>query len=288
MKFSIYTIAIAIGLITTATTCSENEETVENDVELATAYGKELYLSEVKHLFKSDLSEKDSIELLKEYIHQWIQQQAVIDAINDDASISLYAVEKKVERIKNQLIILEYQKLLLNRELDTTVTEKDLLDYYESHHPLFKLERDLIRGFYIQIPKKWSLYQEMNSLIKKSDSLSIATLKEKCNEEARSYFFTDSMWINIDKLIANTPYKDIDKHNFMTSLKSAVKNDPDNYYLLHIDDFKLKGDLAPFSYYRDEIKARIIGERKTKLLTNVEEKLYKKALKSEDVEIYVQ
>jgi hypothetical protein len=260
----------------------------EDDVELAVAYEKTLSYSDISHLFEQGISAKDSIELLNESVKNWIQQQSVLNAIQQDSSVNLSALEKKIERIRNELIILEYKKLLLKRDLDTTVSEKELKKYYLDNQPEFKLEHDIIQGYMIQIPKNSQLLYKVNNILKSPlDSSSRSNLDTLLSANSPSYVFTDSMWVNFDNFILKTPFENVDHYQFMTHIKKAVKSDLISYYLLGVTNYKVKGDLAPFEYYKEGIRAKIISDRKLRLVSNIETDLYTEALKSDEIEIFI-
>lgn len=282
-----YKLILYISLFLGLLSCKE-DKAAQNDVELASAYGSTLFLSEVIHLIPEKTNDLDRSKLIREYVDEWIRQQAIIHAINEDDSVSLYTIEKKVERIKNQLIALEYKKILLERELDAIVSDSELVAYYDNNLPLFKLERNLVKGSFIQIPKDWSIYNKVNKLLDADGNQTSQELDSICAKHSPSYFFTDSNWVSFNKMVKNTPFEDADSKRFMNSSKISTKSDQGFFYILKIRDYKLKGELAPFSYYRDEIMAKIIAERKRKLLINVENQLFSQAKSSNEVEIYIE
>ena len=260
----------------------------ENDVELAVAYEETLTYSDISHLFEQGISAKDSTELLNESVKQWIQQQSVLNAIQQDSSVNLSALEKKIERIRNELIILEYKKLLLKRDLDTSVTENELQKYYLDNQPEFKLEHDIIQGYLIQIPKNSQLLYKVNRILNAPlDSTARCNLDTLLAANSPSYVFTDSMWVNFEHFILKTPFENIDHYQFMTHIRKAVKSDLISYYLMGVTNYKVKGDLAPFEYYKEEIRAKIISDRKHRLVSNIEKDLYTEALKSDEIEIFI-
>lgn len=262
--------------------------TSEEDTELAVAYEKTLSYSDISHLFEPGISAKDSIALLNESVKNWIQQQSVLNAIQQDSSVNLNALEKKIERIRNELIILEYKKLLLKRDLDTAVEDNELSKYYADNQPDFKLEHDIIQGYLIQIPKNSQLLYRVNKLLNNGlDSLTRSNLDTLLTANSPSFVFTDSMWVNFDHFTQKTPYEDVDHYQFMTHIRKAVKSDPVSYYLMGVTNYKVKGDLAPFEYYKEEIRAKIISDRKHRLVSNIEKDLYTEALKSDEIEIYI-
>ena len=65
-------------------------------------------------------------------------------------------------------------------------------------------------------------------------------------------------------------------------------NDSNYYYLVSIQDYKLKNELAPIEYVKDNIKNLILNRRKIDFLKQMEDNVYKEGIRKNKFKIYKQ
>ena len=63
-------------------------------------------------------------------------------------------------------------------------------------------------------------------------------------------------------------------------------NDETYFYALKIFDYKISNEIAPLEWVREDIKKIIINKRKVALSKELEDKIYERAEKNNDFEIY--
>jgi hypothetical protein len=96
----------------------------------------------------------------------------------------------------------------------------------------------------------------------------------------------DSSWFTLDqlqKLFTNVP---VDLVNNPYSNAYQEVTDSSYQYLIKFNGYKLKGNDAPLSYVKDEIKNIILNKRKLDFINSIQNSIYKDALKSQKVETY--
>ena len=97
----------------------------------------------------------------------------------------------------------------------------------------------------------------------------------------------DSIWINFDDIIKNTPLAEIpNKVQFLRTRKFVESSDDNSKYYLKIDEYKKTDDIAPLEIVRDQIANIIINKRKVELAGNLEKEVYDKAVQTNAFEIY--
>ena len=62
-------------------------------------------------------------------------------------------VSKELEAYRQSLLRYRYEQRYVNERLDTTVSEKQISDYYDSHKETFKLERPILKARFLNIDK---------------------------------------------------------------------------------------------------------------------------------------
>ena len=118
----LFFVAIAAVLLTSSCNFFSNN----NDVAIAKAYDKYLYLKDLDGIVPSNTRGNDSILIVKAFINQWlkdqaIQHQAAENIVSDDQTI-----QKQLEVYKRSLIRFEYEQDLIAQKLDTVVTDKEI------------------------------------------------------------------------------------------------------------------------------------------------------------------
>lgn len=259
----------------------------KDDIAIAQAFDNTLYLSQAQHYMPQGISSKDSLEFLKKFSKKWINQQVLINAINNDEKIDIIEIEEKIENQKNQLIVNEYQKHLIRYSLDTVIKDSELQQFYTKNQGIFKLNQTIVNAVYIQVPKEKKHLREVNRLLAKTDSTSEIELYKYCQEFADTYITTDSNWVTFTDFIAETPFQGTDPEQFVSLIKRTYTTQPDSYSFLKVTKSKIKGDIAPFEYYKSSIKNKIITDRKASLFETTQNKLLQSAKQAKEILSYV-
>ena len=120
-----------------------------------------------------------------------------------------------------------------------------------------------------------------------TQSKKIEDLKSYCFSYATNYSLEDSIWINFDEIIRNTPLAEIpNRVQFLRTRKFVESSDNTSRYFLKIDEYKKTDDIAPLEIVKDQIINIIINKRKVELAGNLEKEVYDKAIETNAFEIY--
>jgi hypothetical protein len=128
-------IPVYIGLLMLLTTCSGGGD---KGILLASVGDEELYQSDLNYLFaKNRYSYDDSVELVRVYVQQWVEEQIFVMKAAESDKIDHETIDQRVENFRNDLIIYELENTLLEERLDTNVTEEEIRAYYKSNEKEF-------------------------------------------------------------------------------------------------------------------------------------------------------
>jgi hypothetical protein len=114
-------------------------------------------------------------------------------------------------------------------------------------------------------------------------------------EELKSYAYSygtkvhlnDSVWVNFEDVISNTPLTEINnKTDFLRRNKYYEVPDEQYLYFLKITQYKVQNDTSPLEFVRDDIQKIILNKRKVQLARNLEEDIYENALRNDGFKIY--
>lgn len=100
---------------------------------LASVEGKELRLSDVEKNFPQGLNSKDSVEFLKNYVHNWARKCLMAAQAEKHLDDERKNVAQELEEYRMSLLAYRYEMQHLNNELDTLVSEQELMTYHEQN-----------------------------------------------------------------------------------------------------------------------------------------------------------
>ena len=265
----------------------ETDTAEEKTKALARVYDTQLYEDDVRGIVPANVSSQDSADIISRYIKGWIKKQLLINEAASRIDFDEAELQRKILDYRYALMVYEFEKQYVNEELNKEVLEEEVLTYYKENIANFELKQNIIRGLYIKVPKEAPKIERLKRLIRSDKDKDKAELKSYCFRFATSYSLEDSLWVNFDEVIRNTPLISIpNKVQFLKENKYIETEDADFLYLIRVYDFKISDQTSPLEFVRDEIKDIIINKRKLELSRQLEEKIYNEAKENNDFEVY--
>jgi hypothetical protein len=246
-----------------------------------------LYRDELIGIIPSGSTPTDSIARVTAYINSWIRKQLVINEAMKNIDINEAEVERKVLDYRYSLIGYEYQTYYIKQNLNDTVSDKEIQDYYKDRVDNFILKQNIIQGTYIKAPKEAPRTKRIKDLMYSKKEKDIAELKSYCLSFSAAYHLADSSWIEFDKLVVNSPLAEIpNKIQFLRSYNYYETSDNEFLYFLKIDAYKISDNVSPLEFVKQDIKNIILNKRKVELARKLEDDVYENAAKRNDFEIF--
>jgi hypothetical protein len=265
------------------------EEEEEERVVVATVGNSTLYLDDLKGIVNKDASSADSANLMNRYVNSWVRKQLLISEASEQINFDLPSIDRKVLDYRYALMVHEYKKFYVDQHLDTAISSKEIQNYYEENKDNFELKQNIIRGYFIKITKDAPKLNRLEKLVNSKKKDDFTELKSYCFRFADTYFLEDSIWINFDEVIKNTPFVSVtNKVEFLKSNNYVEEEDEQFKYLLKIKEYKISDQISPLEFVRNDIEQIILNKRTVALANELEENVFKKATKSEKYEIYAQ
>jgi hypothetical protein len=260
-----------------------NREAAKNVNAIVQIGDKLLTREEVEENIPAFTSADDSVMAVEHYIRLWINENLLYNVaeknISDKENIS-----QLVESYRKSLVIYQYQEQLINEKLSKEISNQALLDYFEENKSKFKLDRTLVKGLFLRIPVDAPQIDKIKVWYKSTASSSIDNIEKYSLQNSASYDYFVDKWLDFNDLLNKWP---INYRNEL-DVKSKYIEQKDNnyYYFLHITDYLLAGDNAPFEYAKSTIKEILINQKKIEFLRETEEDLYNKALNSGKIKFF--
>ena len=279
---------LIITLLVSLSACSffKKKKGAEKDA-IARVSDDYLYASDIQGLTKC-LKGKDSTSVLKNYADSWVRkklllQKAIENIPEDDISIA-----KKVEDYKASLLLYEYEKALINKKLDTTVTQKELDEWYDKLKADFPLEKDVYLVFFIRLKKDARDLENIRKWVNKQDDEETARkLDGYCQEFASTTVLNTGIWYDKEALLKNFPLTEYDVASMNGSkLFKEFKTESGNWFI-KVGGVMKKDQPSPVEFIHDQLVKAIIEKRRLVLIEKIYDRIYEEGLKSKSVEIMV-
>lgn len=283
---------LTIFFITTAL-CScdllvtNNEEQQAQTDEIVAKAGESVLLrSDIEELIGTASTFEDSSKLADNYVKNWIKKELLLQEASNNVNIDQSEIEKKVSDYRYTLLSFEYQRLYIQQNLDTAVSDQEIEEYYNENKENFGLRQNIFKGKFIKLnkeaPKKSDVRRWMKSLRPESHE----SLKDYAFQYANNYSL-DTTWVKFEEITRASPFSTLtNKVQFLRRTNYAEEADSLYLYLLKIDEYKLSEEISPLTFVENDIRNIILNSRKVALAKGLENEIFERAKENEDYTIY--
>jgi hypothetical protein len=284
---SLKKITIYVVLVATAA-CSFFNKTPENQGKAIARVGNDfLYEEDIKTLITSGITLQDSALVVNNYINNWAASKLLVEKAKINLSEEKQSeLNKLVETYMADLYARACKEALVAKSIDTTVSKNQLQQYYEANKENFKLNEELLKLQYIQLPVAFS---NKDVIVQKFRNQTDANKKylDSVAIQFTSYHLNDSVWVRASQVF--NKISAINKENKEKYLKKSQffeLNDSLGVYLVKINDVLLRNEIAPLLYIQPTVQQIIINQRKLDFMKNLEKDILDQAIKKKDFEVY--
>lgn len=246
-----------------------------------------LYKSDIKDLVAEGTSKEDSILRVENFINQWATQQLLINGAEINLSQDKQeAFNTLVKQYKTDLFIKAYLEALVKRSIDTSVTQEEALEVYNTNQETFKLNEELIKFRYINVNENNPDLKDIKKRFKRFNNEDKKIL-DSIAIQFKSYSLNDSIWIRTHQAILKIPplsaknKKELLKKSNFIQLKDSL-----GLYLMQINEVLLRNEIAPIEFVMPTIKQIVINKRKLEFIKELEKDITKDAIKNKQFEIF--
>lgn len=281
-KIPIYVVFI------TVTACSFFNKAPENKGEAIARVGDEfLYEEDIKTLITNGMTAQDSALVVNNYINNWAASKLLVEKAKINLSEEKQSdLNKLVEAYMADLYARAYKEALVTKSIDTTVNQSQLQQYYDANKENFKLNEELLKLQYIQLPVEFS---DKEVVVDKFRNQTEAN-KEYLDSVAiqfKSYHLNDSVWVRASQVFNKiSAINTENKEKYLKKSQFFELNDSLGVYLVKINDVLLRNEVAPLLYIEPTIQQIIINQRKLDFMKNLEKDILDQAIKKKDFEVY--
>lgn len=253
---------------------------------VATVNDKSLYERDIADLFNTDMSPEDSTDVANAYIDKWVKDNLLLQKAELNLTLDQKDFEKQLENYRNSLIIFNYEKRLVEQNLDTNIEESEVVAYYEQNSSNFELKSNIVKAVYVKITPEAPKVEKLRSALQLRKEEDFSLLEEYCVQFAENYFIDTAEWLPFSELkkMANLTVEN--ETDYIRSNQIKEWSDSTGTYFVHIVDRKVKSDISPIAFAREEIKAILLNKRKLVLIAEMKQNIYEEAVRKKQFEIY--
>jgi len=275
---------ILTGLLLGGFACqSAGEAEPDEDRVLARVYDKALYLSELDGMFPQGTSSGDSSLIINAYVNRWVREALLLHEAERNIPKDLN-IDKLVRDYRASLILSNYERILVEELLDSTITQAQLIDFYEKNKEQYQLETPIVRCYFIKVPLPVPEYGDLRSWWNRPTE-HYDQLVTYCNEHAAAHHLVDSTWHKVDDIAMLMPPGTITSSN-ISDKKEFTQRDGEFQYYFKLFEVKNRKEIAPLSYIEDQARKVILHKRKIKLLEDKKEEMYDLELRRQNINTY--
>lgn len=280
-------ITIIVVVAFAAISCKQRfVRTSDRDL-LARVGDKALYEHEVTSIFTPGMTGEDSVKLLKSYIDRWVKTQLKIQEAEKVFESSQDDIDRMVEDYRNALLTNKIDQYYIDQRIDTLFPDELIRSYYEDNKRDFLLDKSIIKGTVIKVPKSYRQQADLKKLMMSSrsdDYKDMVSIAMKNSFEITEF----SNWTDFGQLqsiLPNPASGDYD--NLLSTAKVHEINSGNDIYLIRITSLLGPGDYSPYESVHDVIKRFIFNKRKQEIIETREDSLFNIARKNKDIIINV-
>lgn len=260
----------------------------DSDTVLARVGNRYLNLEDISDVFSPNMASTDSLQMLNSMVNSWVRQELLLQHADASLADSLKDFSKQLKEYENSLLIYEYKRRLIIRQLDVVVASEQIKSYYDSHQSDFQLRENIVQFAFLKMAVLSEHVEEAKALIRSINDTSVNhTLNEEfCQENAVDYFLNTDQWVPFYDLLKTVPIEVFNQEIYLKNNRFIEIKDHPYWYFINLKDFKIKEDVSPLTFEEDNIRSIILNQRKLKILQSLEDDIFKESASLNKFEIY--
>ena len=253
---------------------------------IARVYDTFLFPEDIEGIVSSQLSERDSLLLVQNYVDRWAKEQLIIKKAEFNLPEEVMNYEELVNQYRNDLIKFAYQQQYVEEHLDTLISFEEIKEYYGDYPQNFELKENILRADYYIFDINSPDISKVKYWFKSSSKTYQAKFVEYSNEYALVDISNDTNWIPFDELTKTIPIQTYNQQQFLAKNVNVVVEDSMHNYFLRIREYKIKDDVSPLPYVTSTVHNIILNQRKLALIRQMEDDIVNDAYEKKNIEIY--
>lgn len=266
--------------------CTRDNSQVKR-IPVAKAGNSTLYFDEIPGIVKDSFTGNDSSALIRNYINKWARRELLFQRAEANLSPELMnKISQQLDETRHNLIVYEYQRMMMLEKMDTTISENEMEEYYKKNPNSFLLSSNIVKAVFIRLPAETPNIWKIRNLARSKNPKDFQELEGLCFQFAEKFDYFQDNWITLDRLSLEMNGDLPGREEFLKRQNFYEKSDSSSTAMIVINDYRLRGTIAPYEYVRDDIKRVIWNNRRIQFIQSLENGIYNEALQDNGLKIY--
>lgn len=232
-----------------------------------------LYQSDLDAVTQYAATPEDSARYAEQFIRRWATD---ILQYQEGKNHSTPEIEALVEDYRRSLYVAQYERHLVDKRMNKTISDAEADTFYVRHPDRFILQENILQGALLVIPQDAPAQPELRKrLADLANEENLEYVEKYAYQYASGYELFTQQWRTGNQIVMRMPSNKWQKA--LAAGKQYAEQDSINIYLLQVTDCRLAGDTMPIDYARTTIDKMILAERRVTFLQAQREELYEEA-----------
>ena len=246
-----------------------------------------LYQKDIRQLLPEGVSPEDSAPMVQQYINTWALAHLKLLKAEEALSAEEKNITAEVEDYRSNLLKYRLERKITDTQLDTTVTDDEMHQYYEEHSENYKFPYIIAKARIITLSQTSPNYDTVKKTFDASGGEEEEELRERCASYAERFEEFGGNWMPMPTIAKAVPGLDAEScETIFRSGDKYIKVGDGKDYFIYLTEKIPAGRLAPYEYCRQSIKDAILIKRKQDILTQLEQDLLQDGIESKKLIIY--
>lgn len=254
------------------------------DPVLARVHQRTLRLSALDGMFPPGATAEDSLLIRSAFVRRW-SREAVLEWEAENNLPGNVDIDKLVRDYRASLVSSHYEEVLVSMNLDSTVSQQELADYYEAHKEQYLLEKPIIRCFFIRVPYPTPEEETLQDLWNNGKVQDTTALRSYCERLSEIALLEPAAWYSLDDIANQLPEGTLTAAN-VDSKQEFSQQDGTYRYYFRLLELKPRLEIAPLSYVEEQARRIILHGRKRAVLEEARQAIYERELRRGNVETF--
>lgn len=261
--FKIFILVLSFLILSS---CGQNAEAPKEGKAIARVNDNYLYYSDIEGI-GSGLSSEDSARQLALYIDKWAADQMMLDLAKKNLKANASKnIERLINTYKNSLIISAYEEVLIQKEMDTVVSQSQISVYFKENQDQYISGHDWIRCHFIRVRRNMPDLDNLRNWFKSGEKNDFEKVKQYClSKEGINFVLDSEQWVNLEKIAENLPEGSVDASKLQTD-RTYDRTDNEYLYLLRVFELRDRNSPLPLAQVKGEIVKIILQQRRSEIL----------------------
>ncbi len=262
--------------------CGQKEKIV------ASVNDKELTESDAYVLMKHLGYDVDDKKQYRAFLEDWCENESYMQELQSIDEEAAKLVELRSNSFQGELAKYYLEEHLIKDKLDTTVSENEIVNYYNEHKDEFILSDYLVKALYLKIPITVDYKEEgVQDLYLLKNDKDLSEVNSYAKLYAQNYYFNDSSWVYFNTLVKDVPLTKYNVDNIVLNRTKTYFSDEEFSYFLNVIDYKVKDEAPPLEFLSQQIKEIVVLQRLQKLKENNESKMIQQIKDKHEITINI-